>query len=153
MRPPGLELEKWVQLVLNNLYEIENKLSHAGDPGNALRNVARMKEALASAQVFAKIIHFAQSFVETRTDLEVTISGTETRTFASGGHKPIIRVGDAKQLAGVVQKGIVVVQGIHIQAASDENLAPPQSAELRAIGQRPIFSGGAEHDTHDQLWY
>ncbi len=125
MRPPGLELEKWVQQVLNNLYEVENKLSRAGDPGNALRNVARMKEALASAHVFYED-PFGQSFVETRTDLEVTISGTETEDLrVVEVIKPIIRIGDASY-SRVVQKGIVVVQAIRKKSEHDENPAIPQ---------------------------
>ena len=52
MRPPGSDLPKWVQQVLNNLYEVENKLGRGGDPGNAMRNVIKMKEALASEGVF-----------------------------------------------------------------------------------------------------
>ena len=120
-----MELDKWVQQVLNNLYEVENKLSRAGDPGNALRNVARMKEALASAQVFYED-PFGQSFVETRTDLEVTISGTETENLrVVEVIKPIIRVGDASY-SRVVQKGIVVVQAIHKKSESDENPTPPR---------------------------
>jgi len=125
MRSPGLELEKWVQQVLNNLYEVENKLSRAGDPGNALRNVARMKEALASAHVFYED-PFGQSFVETRTDLEVTISGTETENLrVVEVIKPIIRIGDASY-SRVAQKGIVVVQAIPQKSESDENPAVRQ---------------------------
>lgn len=120
MRPPGVELEKWVQQVLNNLYEVENKLSRAGDPGNALRNVARMKEALASAHVFYED-PFGQSFVETRTDLEATISGAGTENLrVVEVIKPIIRAGDASY-SRVVQKGIVVVQAVHKNGVPDEN--------------------------------
>ena len=114
-----MELDKWVQQVLNNLYEIENKLSRAGDPGNALRNVARMKEALASAHVFYED-PFGQSFVETRTDLEVTISGNETENLrVVEVIKPIIRIGDASY-SRVAQKGIVVVQSIPKRSEPDE---------------------------------
>ena len=119
MRPPGVELEKWVQQVLNNLYEAENKLNRAGDPGNALRNVAQMEEALASAHVFYED-PFGQSFVETRTDLEVTISGSETENLrVVEVIKPIIRIGD-ESYSRVAQKGIVVVQAIRKDAESDE---------------------------------
>ncbi len=122
MMPPSSELQKWVQQVLNNLYEIENKLKRIEDPGNALRNVVRMKEALASAHVFYED-PFGQSFVETRTDLEVTISGTETENLrVVEVIKPIIRYGDASY-SRVVQKGIVIVQAIHDEGETDENPA------------------------------
>ncbi len=122
MRPPNLELEKWVQQILNNLYEIESKLSRAGDPANALRNVIRIKEALASVGRFYED-PFGQSFTETRTDLEVTISGTETENLrVVEVIKPIIRIGDASY-SRVVQKGIVVVQAITKKADPDENAA------------------------------
>lgn len=125
MRPPSLGLEKWVQQVLNNLYEIENKLNRAGDPGNALRNVTRIKEALASAQVFYED-PFGQSFVETRTDLEVTISGTETENLrVVEVIKPIIRIGDASY-SRVAQKGIVVAQAIPAKIEPGENPASRQ---------------------------
>jgi len=122
MRPPGSELEKWLLQILNNLYEVENKLSRAGDPGNALRNVARMKEALASAQLFYED-PFGQSFIETRTDLDVTISGTETENLrVVEVIKPIVRFGDASY-SRVVQKGIVVVQAVRKSIEPDENPA------------------------------
>ena len=112
MRPPSTELEKWLLQVLNNLYEVENKLGRAGDPGSALRNVTRIKEALASQGVFYED-PFGQSFVETRTDLEVTISGPETVNLrVVEVIKPIIRAGDASY-SRVVQKGIVVVEAFH----------------------------------------
>ncbi len=125
MRPPSLEIAKWVQQVLNNLYEVENKLNRAGDPGNALRNVARMKEALASAQVFYED-PFGQSFVETRTDLEANISGTETENLrVVEVIKPIIRHGNASY-SRVVQKGIVVVQAVRTGSAPDDYPEVPQ---------------------------
>jgi len=111
MRPPGSELPKWVQQVLNNLYEIENKLGRGGDPGNAMRNVTKMKEALATEGVFYED-PFGQPFDETRTDLEVTISGSGTENLrVVEVIKPIIRIGESSY-SRVAQKGIVVVQSV-----------------------------------------
>ena len=51
-----------------------------------------------------------QSFSETRTDLEATITGEGTDNLkVVEVIKPIIRVGD-KSFSRVVQKGIVIVQ-------------------------------------------
>ena len=123
MRPPGSDLPKWVQQVLNNLYEIENKLGRSGDPGNALRNVMKMKEALASEGVFYED-PFGQSFDETRTDLEVTISGSGTENLrVVEVIKPIIRLGESSY-SRVAQKGIVVVQSVG--AASDSGNREPR---------------------------
>ena len=119
MRPPGSDLPKWVQQVLNNLYEVENKLGRGGDPGNAMRNVIKMKEALASEGVFYED-PFGQPFDETRTDLEVTISGAGTENLrVVEVIKPIIRVGESSY-SRVVQKGIVVVQAVGKPSPPDD---------------------------------
>lgn len=124
MRPPGSELPKWVQQVLNNLYEIENKLSRGGDPGNAMRNVTKVKEALATEGVFYED-PFGQPFDETRTDLEVTISGSGTENLrVVEVIKPIIRLGDSSY-SRVAQKGIVVVQSVG--APAEASAAEPQT--------------------------
>lgn len=44
------EIPKWLLTVMNNLYEIERKLTLHGDPGNAARNVERIREAIAHAE-------------------------------------------------------------------------------------------------------
>lgn len=109
MKPPSYELPKWALQVLNNLYDIESKLSRHGDPGNAMRNVTRIKEAFAGESLFYED-PYGQSFVETRTDLEVSISGTGTQDLkVVEVIKPIIRYGTSSY-SRVVQKGIVVVQ-------------------------------------------
>lgn len=114
MRPLAAEIPKWVQQVLNNLYEIESKLGRSGDPANAMRNVIKMKEALATEGVFFED-PFGQLFDETRTDLEVTISGSGTEDLrVVEVIKPIIRIGDPSY-SRVVQKGIVVVQAVSAQ--------------------------------------
>ena len=51
-----------------------------------------------------------QVFSETRTDLEASITGTNTENlYVVEVIKPIIRIGD-RQFSRVVQKGIVVVE-------------------------------------------
>jgi hypothetical protein len=103
------ELPKFVLNTLNHLYEIERKLALHGDPGNIQRNVDRIKETFENEKVFYED-PMGQSFNETRTDLEVSISGESTEDLVVAEViKPVIRWGD-KSLSRVVQKGIVVVK-------------------------------------------
>lgn len=113
---PQLEVPKCALTLLNNLYEIERKLAMHGDPGNAARNIEKMKDAFGEVGgIFERYCLFiedpmGQPFKETRTDLEVSISGKGTNNLVViEVIKPIIRVGGA-DFSRVVQKGIVVVQ-------------------------------------------
>lgn len=110
MHPSGvIEVPKFVLQVLNNLCDIERKLSIHGDPGNARRNVERIKETFEDERIFFED-PMGQAFAETRTDLEATITGEGTDNLkVVEVIKPIIRVGD-KNFSRVVQKGIVIVQ-------------------------------------------
>ena len=110
MLPTGaIEIPKFVLQVLNNLCDIERKLSIHGDPGNAKRNVERIKETFEDEKVFYED-PIGQSFSETRTDLEATITGEGSDNLkVVEVIKPIIRVGD-RNFSRVVQKGIVIVQ-------------------------------------------
>ncbi len=106
---PILEVPKWALTLLNNLYEIERKLTLHGDSNNAGRNIERMKEALCEQGLFYED-PMGQPFTETRTDLDATISGLSVENLVVVDViKPIIRVGEAA-LSRVVQKGIVVLQ-------------------------------------------
>lgn len=110
MHPSGaIEIPKFVLQVLNNLCDIERKLSIHGDPGNAKRNVERIKETFEDEKVFYED-PMGQSFSETRTDLDATITGEGSDNLkVVEVIKPIIRVGD-RNFSRVVQKGIVIVQ-------------------------------------------
>lgn len=106
---PIREVPKTLLVWANNLFEIERKLLTHGDPGNALRNVERLKELLIEQEIFFEN-PIGQRFKETRTDLEATIAGAGTENLiVVEVIKPIIRIG-RKELSRVVQKGIVVVQ-------------------------------------------
>lgn len=106
---PALTVPKWVLAVLNNVFEIERKLTIHGDPGNVSRNVDRLKAVLAEEGIFFED-PAGQEFRETRTDLEANISGTETDNLVVVEViKPIVRFG-TRDSSRVVQKGIVVVQ-------------------------------------------
>lgn len=106
---PNVELPKWVLQTLNNVYDVERKLSVHGDPGNIRRNVERIKEAFESERVFYED-PMGQAFSETRTDLEASITGIEAEDLiVVEVIKPVVRVGD-RAFSRVVQKGIVVVK-------------------------------------------
>lgn len=110
MQPsPIVELPKWVLQTLNNIYDVERKLSVHGDPGNIRRNIERIKDAFESERVFYED-PMGQPFSETRTDLEASITGTATEDLVVVEViKPVVRYGE-RALSRVVQKGIVVVK-------------------------------------------
>lgn len=110
MHPSGaIEIPKFVLQVLNNLCDLDRKLSIHGDPGNAKRNVERIKETIEDIKFFYED-PMGQSFSETRTDLDATITGEGSDNLkVVEVIKPIIRVGD-RNFSRVVQKGIVIVQ-------------------------------------------
>ncbi len=111
------EVPKWAFALLNQLYEIERKLKHHGDSGNALRNVARMRDALEELGLFYED-PMGQPFKETRTDLEATISGQGTENLhVVEVIKPVIRHGP-RDLSRVSQKGIVVVESKPIEEST-----------------------------------
>jgi hypothetical protein len=106
----AIEAPKWILTLLNNLYEIEKKLSLHGDPGNAAKNIQKIKDSCREEGLFFYEDPLAQPFRETRTDLEATISGQGTENLVVAEViKPIIRIGRA-ELSRVVQRGIVIVQ-------------------------------------------
>jgi hypothetical protein len=113
---PKVEVPKWTLVLLNNLFEIERKLLRHGDPGNAKRNIDRIKDTLLVEGLFYEDPS-GQPFKETRTDLEATISGESAdNLFVTEVIKPIIRCG-SEDFSHVVQKGIVVVQRIDRESA------------------------------------
>ena len=123
----GTAIPKSVLTVLNQLYEIEQKLQKPGDSSTMRRNIDKMKDAFAEEglPVFDPGGHryyvglayedpMGQPFMETRTDLDATIAGTGTENLeVVEVIKPIIRVtvkGGEAGFSKVVQKGIVIVQ-------------------------------------------
>jgi hypothetical protein len=102
---------KWALTLLNQLFEIEKKLSATedSDPNNCLRNIAKIKDALREQGLFYED-PIGQPFKETRTDLEATISGQGTDNLkVVEVIKPIIREGTS-EFSRVSQKGIVIVE-------------------------------------------
>src|SRR5688500_15861129 len=90
--PQPFSVPKWVLGLLNNVFDIERKLTIHGDPGNALRNVEQLKALLAEEGLFFKA-PMGQVFQETRTDLEANISSTGTNDLmVVEVIKPIVRL-------------------------------------------------------------
>lgn len=115
-----LQIPKSILTVLNQLYELEQKLKKQGDPSNFSRNIGKMKDAFAEEGLpdgtstricLAYEDPMGTPFSETRTDLEVTISGTGTDNLAVVEViKPIIRAKIMDGVSHVVQKGVVIVE-------------------------------------------
>jgi hypothetical protein len=96
-------------ILLNQLYELEKKVSAGSDTSNAMRNITKMKDAFERLEWFYED-PMGQTFKETRTDLEATISGSGTEDLqVVEVMKPIIRQG-SRQFSRVAQKGIVIVE-------------------------------------------
>jgi hypothetical protein len=110
-----IKVPKQYLFMLNQLFEIEQKIDKIEESNSVQRNIDRLKdffetEALPEGQ--GLILHnpIGEKFDETRTDCEATISGT--------GHnnlkiieviKPIVYV-KYGQTQMIAQKGIVIVQ-------------------------------------------
>lgn len=120
-------IPKSVLTVLNQLYQMEQKLTKLPEASDLRRNIDKMKDAFAEEGL---PIHDAdgrpcsvgltyedpmsQPFKETRTDLDATIAGTGTDDLVVVEViKPIIRVtvkGGEAAFSRIVQKGIVIVE-------------------------------------------
>jgi hypothetical protein len=110
-----IKVPKQYLFMLNQLFEIEQKIDKIEESNSVQRNIDRLKdffetEAMPEGQ--GLILHnpIGEKFDETRTDCEATISGT--------GHdnlkiieviKPIVYV-KYGQTQMIAQKGIVIVQ-------------------------------------------
>lgn len=109
--PPGMQIKipKELIVVINNLFEIEKKISMHGDVANLQRNVTKIREAIEDQGLTFEDPQ-GQPFNQTRADLEATISGEGTEDlYVIDVIKPIIRV-NISGISQVVQKGIVVVE-------------------------------------------
>jgi hypothetical protein len=120
MPQPNDLVPKWILGLLNNLFEIEKKIGVSSEHSNLKRNVERMKELFADQNIFFEN-PMGETFSETRTDLEATITGTGTNDLrVIDVIKPIIRVGNTA-LSRVVQKGIVVVESTQNTSETGES--------------------------------
>ncbi len=115
MNNTTIKIPKHYLFMLNQIFEMEQKTAKIQEQNSIQRNIDRLKgffetEALAENQGLIYHNPIGESFDETRTDCEATISGT--------GHenlkiieviKPIIYV-KYSNTQMIAQKGIVIVQ-------------------------------------------
>ena len=121
------QIPKSILIILNQLYELEQKIKKHSDRTNLSRNINKIKDAFAEEGLptldFDNRQHsfglayedpMGQSVNETRTDLEVTISGSGTENLVVVEvTKPIIRTiltDSTGKFYQVAQKGIVIVE-------------------------------------------
>jgi hypothetical protein len=101
--------------ILNQIFEIENKLKKVQEQNSIQRNIDRLKdffasEALSDGQGLAYHNPIGENYDETRADCEASISGASHENLEIiEVLKPIIyaQVGNHKM---VIQKAIVIVQ-------------------------------------------
>ena len=97
---------------LNQIYELEQRIAKHGDSCNLRRIIERLRDAF---EEFGLVYEdpMGQRVNETRTDLEVSIAGTETQNLVVVEViKPVIRAVDrgVPGFSKVVQRGIAVVK-------------------------------------------
>ena len=110
-----IKIPKHYLFMLNQLFEIEQKVAKIHEVNSVQRNIDRFKgffetEALSENQGLIYHSPLGESFDETRTDCEATISGTGYENLKIiEVIKPIIylKMGNTQMIA---QKGIVIVQ-------------------------------------------
>ena len=123
----GTAIPKSVLIVLNQIYQVEKKLTKLPEASDLRRNIERMKDAFeedglpvfdgGGRPCFLGLTYedpMGQTFKETRTDLEATIAGSSTENLVVVEViKPIIRAtfkGGEAGSSKIVQKGIVIVE-------------------------------------------
>jgi hypothetical protein len=109
----SIHIPKPLLVVLNQIYEIDQKAKKAGDPVNIQRNVNKIKDAFEEYGLSYED-PLGQPFKETRTDLEATISGQGTENLVVVEViKPLIRIRireGSGEFTKIIQKGIVIVE-------------------------------------------
>lgn len=119
-----IQVPKALLAALNQVYEMEQKLRRNGDPAGMMRNLEKIKDAFSNNESVGLIYEdpLGQPFKETRTDVEATISGSNTDNLVIVEViKPIIRAvlrDNPAEISKVVQKGVVIVE------SKKENLIP-----------------------------
>lgn len=111
-----IQIPKTLIAILNQVYEMDQKLVKDGDKSSLLRNLEKIKDALKHDENFGLVYEnpLGQPFNETRTDVEATISGQGTENLVVVEViKPIIRLlirEGSTEISKVVQKGVVIVE-------------------------------------------
>ena len=110
-----LKIPKQYLFILNQVFEIEQKINKIQEQNSVQRNIGRLKnffetEALAEGQGLIYHNPIGENYNETRTDCDATISGEDHNNLKIVEViKPIIYVKYAN-IQIIAQKGIVIVQ-------------------------------------------
>lgn len=124
IHPPISGIPKSSLTILNQIYELERKLKKNEDFANLSRNINKIKDVFSEegvpswdgggGQLHIRLTYedpMGQPFNETRTDLEVDISGPGTEDLVVVEViKPIIKAILGDGLFRIVQRGIVTVE-------------------------------------------
>jgi|JI8StandDraft_1071087.scaffolds.fasta_scaffold409865_1 hypothetical protein len=104
-----IEVPKPVFTVLNQVFELERRLSKVDDPTRFSRPLEKLKEAFDSDEAQFVIDNpINQKYDITRTDVEATITGTEHEGLEiTEVLKPIIKL-TCKGISRIIQKGVVI---------------------------------------------
>lgn len=103
-----IEIHRSLLAVLNQLCDLEQKVSKLEQCEPVRRNIARMKDALEEMHLVYEN-PMGQAFDETRTDVEAHIAGFGTENLRIVEvMKPIIRYSVAGT-SRIIQRGVVVV--------------------------------------------
>jgi hypothetical protein len=128
-----IQIPKSILTVLNQLYEVEQKLKKSDSATSIGRNLAKMKDALGEeglpgqdadgGQTRITLAYedpMGQPYKETRTDVEATVSGDRTENLVVVEViKPIIRAfwkDGQRENSRIVQQGVVIVASRKVQA-------------------------------------
>ena len=110
-----IKIPKHLTFILNQLFEIENKVKNINELNSIQRNIDRMKDyfetdALAEGQGLVYYNPLGESYNETRTDCEASISGSSHENLEIiEVLKPIIYFKYANTQT-VIQKAVVIVE-------------------------------------------
>lgn len=95
--------------ISNQVFELEHKLGKISGTERLNRNIRRMKQALENAGIR---VHdpFGESWTETRTDCEASITGAGTENLRIVEViKPIVRW-EEDGIQQIIQRGVVIVE-------------------------------------------
>ena len=115
MQKITLKYPKNYLTILNQIFEIENKLRNVQEQNSIQRNIDRLKdffatEALTDGQGLSYYNPIGESYDETRTDCEASISGSSPENLEIiEVLKPIIYFKYANTQT-VIQKAVVIVE-------------------------------------------
>lgn len=105
----------YLLVTLNQLFQIEQKVSKINEQNSIKRNIERIKEEF---KLIGLTMHNpdGEVYSETRTDCEASIAGNSTENlFISEVIKPIIRF-SKENTSVIIQRGVVVVESRTSQA-------------------------------------